>query len=126
MKIKSFILSLFLIFPCINVFCKPELQVEHTLRQHKKIHWTQGRVSTRAPGLTLSGYWEDQSLFLSFNQPFNDARVVIIDATTGSVVYDSRITGNSFIVPSIDEDSPAFYIQITSGSMKVIGEIRFE
>ncbi|WP_071147542.1 DUF3244 domain-containing protein [Bacteroides ihuae] len=126
MKIKSFILFLFLIFPCINVFSKPEPQVEYTLRHHKKIRWTQEGVLTRAPGLILTGYLEDQSLFLSFSQPFNDVRIVIIDAATGNVVYDSRITGNSLIVPSIDEDSPAFYIQIASGSMKMTGEIRFE
>ena len=126
MNIKSFILFLFLIFPCINVFSKPEPQVEYTLRHHKKIRWTQEHASTRAPGLTLTGYLEDQSLFLSFNQTFNDARVVILDLATGNVVYDSRITGNSLIVPSIDEDSPAFYIQIASGSMKMTGEIRFE
>lgn len=123
MKIKSFILFLFLIFACINVFSKAEPQVEYTLRQHKKIRWTQENASTRAPGLILTGYLEDQSLFLSFNQSFNDARVVIIDAATENVVYDSRITGNSLIVPSIDESCSTLYLEITIGDMKITGEI---
>jgi hypothetical protein len=123
MKNKSFILFLFLIFPCINVFCKAEPEVEYTLRQKKKILWTQEHASTRAPGLTLTGYLEDQSLFLSFNQSFNDARVVILDSATGNVVYDSRITGNSLIVPSIDKSCSTLYLEITIGQMKITGEI---
>lgn len=87
------------------------------------IKWASKDPQTRAPGLAVNGYLEDQSLFLSFNQSFNDARVVILDLATGNVVYDSRITGNSLIVPSIDESCSTLYLEITIGDMKITGEI---
>ena len=126
MKIKSFILLFFLLLlPQLNsnALCKTGDKVENCMKSRKHLKWTSKDFQTRAPGLAVTGYLENQSLFLSFNQSFNDARVVIIDAVTGSVVYDSRITGNSLIVPSIDESCSTLYLEITIGDMKITGEI---
>ena len=84
MKIKSFILFFYLLLlPQLNsnALCTIGDKVENCMKSRKYFKWTSKDLQTRAPGLAVNGYLENHSLFLSFNQPFNDARVVIIDAT---------------------------------------------
>ncbi|WP_321425754.1 hypothetical protein [uncultured Bacteroides sp.] len=122
MKTRSFcIIFLLLLFPqlILNAFC-----VQNEVLKRKDLHYNSSQdVKTRSPELTLTGYFEDGSLFLFFNKNLDDSKVCITDTETGIVVYDSQISGNTLIIPYVDENSSIFKIDIISGNIKVSGKI---
>ncbi len=124
MKTKVLVLLFFLLFPQLlsNTFC---IQNEGSKRRQIGSKFTTGAIKTRSPELAATGYWESGSLFLFFNCYFDGSKVCITDAETGVVVYNNCVTGNSLVVPCIDEYSSIFRIDIVNGNMKVSGEIYF-
>lgn len=122
MKTKTFaLLFLILLFPqfLLNI-----LGAQNEVLIRKELDYKPSKsVKTRSPELTLTGYFEDGSLFLFFNKNLDDSKVCITDTETGIVVYDSQISGNTLIIPYVDENSSIFKIDIVSGNMKVSGKI---
>lgn len=122
MKTKIFaLLFLLLLFPqfLLNILGAQD----ETLIRKEVDYKSLQIVKTRSPKLTLTGYFEDGSLFLFFNKNLDDSKVCITDTETGIVVYDSQISGNTLIIPYVDENSSIFEIDILNGNMKVSGKI---
>lgn len=123
MKTKTFaLLFLLLLFPQLhlNASCIQDEVLKRKELDYKSL--PQG-VKTRSPEFTLTGYFEDGSLFLFFNQDLDNSKVYITGTETGAIVYDRQISGNTLIIPNVDENSSNFKIDIVSGRMKVSGEI---
>jgi hypothetical protein len=119
--ISSVLFFLLLFFPQLlsNAFC-----AQNEVLKRKDLHYNSSQeVKTRSPELTLTGYYEDGSLFLFFNKNLDDSKVCITDTETGIIVHDSQISGNTLIIPYVDENSSIFKIDIVSGNIKVSGKI---
>ncbi len=80
-------------------------------------------VKTRSPELTLTGYFEDGSLFLFFNKNLDDSKVYITDVETGSIVFEQQVSENVLVVPFLNDSSSEFRIDIVNGGINVSGKI---
>ncbi len=122
MKVKSFILSFFLLlFPLLHLTAGCSLNSNVHIKKEIRVK-LDGRIKTRAPELIISGYLESNSLNLSFNQSFRKMKIRIIDIS-GKVIFDDFLTGNHLITSLIDDFSTTLYIEIGSGEVKITGEI---
>lgn len=118
MKLKTMILlsSLLLaqtaVVP-VSAFCNApsSMEVQRRGRHKVDIRHQQQHQRSRSASPIISGYVEDDVLFLSFSFSLVNKQLRVVDGETGKTVFEGFASGNSLSI-SLEQDSENFEVYI--------------
>lgn len=115
MKLKTMILlsSLLLaqtaVIP-VNAYCNVPSSMEVQRSGRHRVHiQRRPHQHSRSASPVISGYVDDNVLFLSFSLTLVNKQLRVVDGETGRTVFEGLVSGNSLSI-SLEQDSENFEV----------------
>ncbi|WP_455591778.1 hypothetical protein [Bacteroides sp.] len=108
--LSSLLLAQTAVMP-VSAFCNAPSSMEVQRRRHRADIKQQQHRHSRSASPIISGYVEDDVLFLSFSLPLMNTQLRVVDGETGKTVFEGLVSGNSLSI-SLEQDSENFEVYI--------------